>query len=115
MGEGLEKLMPGQPVGEDAERRGGKRRALRRRVRVDPGAIQALTADISAGGAFVITGRPPELGSPVNLIFSAAHGELRVHGRVRWVRRALDPESPERAAGMGIEFVAPAEAAAEGP
>lgn len=115
MGEGSDGRISGRFDPEDAERRGGKRRALRRRVRVDPGEIQALTADISAGGAFVITGRPPGLGSPVNLIFSAAHGELRVHGRVRWVRRVLDPESPEKAAGMGIEFVAPAEAAAEGP
>lgn len=97
-------IVPG-PDEEEPDRRGLPRRPARRRVHLEPGAIEGLTGDLSVGGVFVITGHVREPGSPVQVTFVWPQGEVRVNGLVRWVRHAPDPDRPNRAAGMGIEFV----------
>lgn len=59
-----------------------------------------LTNDISAGGIFVSTYRPLELGSKVEMEFALPEGTIRVKGTVRWRRDGSESSSP----GVGISF-----------
>ena len=90
---------------EAPEQRKAERRRRRRQVRLDPGGIQALTADISTDGAFILTSQPPEPGSRVQMTFSVPDTRVFAEGLVRWVRRS--PTSPEEVEplGMGVQFV----------
>jgi type IV pilus assembly protein PilZ len=63
------------------------------------------TRNISKGGTFIRTDRPPALGTEFvfALRIRGLEEPLRLRGRVKWV---IDPEqaTPEQPPGMGIEF-----------
>jgi type IV pilus assembly protein PilZ len=68
--------------------------------------LSDYTHNISRGGTFIRTDRPPELGTVLSFTIRAPRlGEpIRLRGAVRWVVRH-DQAGPGRPAGMGIEFV----------
>ena len=89
-----------------------KRRHARRTLAVEfrtretdgRGALELSGAELSAGGAFLVSDLLLEPGESLSLEFQIA-GRPRpaqVQARVAWVRRFPGPDQP---AGMGIEFV----------
>lgn len=68
------------------------------------GALELSSADLSAGGAFLVSDLLLEPGETLSLEFQIAGrpGPVQVQARVAWVRRFPGKEQP---AGMGIEFV----------
>jgi c-di-GMP-binding flagellar brake protein YcgR len=69
--------------------------------RVEAG-IRLDTTDLSEGGAFLRSDLLFEVGETLSLEIPLAPGEtLAAHGRVAWVTRGGDGNTP---AGMGIEF-----------
>ena len=68
------------------------------------GALQLSGADLSAGGAFLVSELLLEPGETLSLEFQIVGrpAPVQVQARVAWVRRFPGPEQP---AGMGIEFV----------
>ena len=88
-----------------------KRRHLRRTLSVEfraggmdgLGALELSGADLSAGGAFLVSDLLLEPGEILSLEFEiAGRGPVQAQARVAWVRRFPGPEQPS---GMGIEFV----------
>lgn len=67
------------------------------------GALQLSGADLSAGGAFLVSDLLLEPGESLSLEFQipGRPAAVRAHARVAWVRRFPGAEQP---AGMGIEF-----------
>ena len=88
-----------------------KRRHIRRTLSVEfraggtdgMGALQLSGADLSAGGAFLVSDLLLEPGESLSLEFQipGRPAPVQAHARVAWVRRFPGPEEP---AGMGIEF-----------
>ena len=68
------------------------------------GSLELSGADVSAGGAFLVSDVLLEPGETLSLEFEIAGrpGPVRAQARVAWVRRFPDTEQP---AGMGIEFL----------
>lgn len=93
-------------IAEAPERRWDRRRRRRARVLLDPGGAAAVTADLSLGGAFVLTAQLREPGTRLRLTFRGARGILQVDGVVRWVRAPRDRLFDAAPVGMGVEFVA---------
>jgi uncharacterized protein (TIGR02266 family) len=62
---------------------------------------------LGAGGLFVSTEDPLEVGSPIMVRFRLPGGEQvhQIEGRVVWNQRAISGERIARAPGMGVEFV----------
>jgi len=88
-----------------------KRRHARRTLSVEfraggmdgLGALELSGADLSAGGAFLVSDLLLEPGEMLSLEFEiAGRGPVQAQARVAWVRRFPGPEQPS---GMGIEFV----------
>jgi uncharacterized protein (TIGR02266 family) len=89
-----------------------KRRHVRRTLAVEfrtggtdgLGALDLSGADLSAGGAFLVSDLLLEPGESLSLEFQipGRPAPVRAHARVAWVRRFPSSEQP---AGMGIEFV----------
>ena len=89
-----------------------KRRHARRTLSVEfraggtdgLGALELSGADLSAGGAFLVSDLLLEPGEMLSLEFQIAGrpAPAQVQARVAWVRRFPGPAQP---AGMGIEFV----------
>ena len=89
-----------------------KRRHARRTLAVEfraggmdgLGALELSGADLSAGGAFLVSDLLLEPGEMLSLEFQIPARPTPAHAqaRVAWVRRFPGPEQP---AGMGIEFV----------
>lgn len=89
-----------------------KRRHARRTLAVEfraggmdgLGSLELSGADLSAGGAFLVSDLLLEPGETLSLEFEIAGraGPVQAQARVAWVRRFPGPEQP---AGMGIEFV----------
>ena len=88
-----------------------KRRHARRTLSVEfraggldgLGSLELSGADLSAGGAFLVSDLLLEPGETLSLEFEiAGRGPVQAQARVAWVRRFPGPEEP---AGMGIEFV----------
>ena len=89
-----------------------KRRHARRSLAVEfraggmdgLGSLELSGADLSAGGAFLVSDLLLEPGETLSLEFEIAgrSGPVHAQARVAWVRRFPGPEEP---AGMGIEFV----------
>ncbi len=89
-----------------------KRRHARRTLSVEfraggidsLGSLELSGADLSAGGAFLVSDMLLEPGETLSLEFEIAGrtGPVQAQARVAWVRRFPGPEEP---AGMGIEFV----------
>jgi hypothetical protein len=89
-----------------------KRRHARRTLAVEfraggmdgLGSLELSGADLSAGGAFLVSDLLLEPGESLSLEFEIAGraGPVQAQARVAWVRRFPGPEQP---AGMGIEFV----------
>ena len=95
------------PPGRSDTRRFSRRDALLPVVvraagnRVEAG-IRLDTIDLSEGGAFLRSDLLFEVGETLSLEIPLAPDEtLAVHGRVAWVTRGGDGNTP---AGMGIEF-----------
>jgi uncharacterized protein (TIGR02266 family) len=68
------------------------------------GALELSGADLSVGGAFLVSDLLLEPGETLTLEFQIAGrpAPTQAHARVAWVRRFPAAEQP---AGMGIEFV----------
>jgi uncharacterized protein (TIGR02266 family) len=89
-----------------------KRRHLRRTLSVEfraggtdgLGALELSGADLSAGGAFLVSDLLLEQGETLALEFRIADrpAPVQAQARVAWVRRFPGPDQP---AGMGIEFL----------
>jgi uncharacterized protein (TIGR02266 family) len=89
-----------------------KRRHARRTLAVEfrtrdtdgRGALELSGADLSAGGAFLVSEVLLEPGDTLSLEFliPGRPAPLRAEVRVAWVRRFPSPEQP---AGMGVEFL----------
>jgi len=89
-----------------------KRRHVRRTLSVQfraggmdgLGSLELSGADLSAGGAFLVSDVLLEPGETLSLEFeiSGRPGPVRAQARVAWVRRFPGAEEP---AGMGIEFL----------
>jgi uncharacterized protein (TIGR02266 family) len=89
-----------------------KRRHVRRTLAVEfragdadgQGALELSGADLSAGGAFLVSEVLLEPGETLSLEFKipGRNAPVRAGARVAWVRRFPSPEQP---AGMGIEFL----------
>ena len=88
-----------------------KRRHARRTLSVEfraggmdgLGALELSGADLSAGGAFLVSDLLLEPGEMLSLEFEiAGRGPVQAQARVAWARRFPGPEQPS---GMGIEFV----------
>jgi len=89
-----------------------KRRHARRTLAVEfraggndgLGALELSGADLSAGGAFLVSELLLEPGETLSLEFRIADRPtpVQAQARVAWVRRFPGPDQP---AGMGIEFV----------
>jgi len=62
----------------------------------------AVTGNIGAGGAFVLTGQPEPIGTELNLSVQMPDREesLELQGEVRWTT----PGDPDGGGGMGIKF-----------
>ena len=66
--------------------------------------LAEYSIDLSPGGMFIRTEEPREMGSMIYLQFQLKDGSKLIEGlgRVVWV---TPPGTPDRVAGMGIEFV----------
>jgi type IV pilus assembly protein PilZ len=71
------------------------------------------TKNISRGGTFIKTPRPPEVGTRCQFALSlpALADPLILEGEVAWIRTADDAQRSGEDAGMGIRFVFADEAA----
>jgi type IV pilus assembly protein PilZ len=69
---------------------------------------------IGAGGLFIATEEPIEIGSPIKVRFRLPECDQvhEIEGRVVWHQRTISGEPTTRAPGMGIEFVDAVTAAA---
>jgi type IV pilus assembly protein PilZ len=97
-----------------------ERRFRRRAVRVlvdfqgSTGIHYEYATTLCAGGLFIETEEPIEIGTPIRVRFRLPESD-RVHeieGRVAWHQRVTSGAPTTRAPGMGIEFVDAAAAAA---
>lgn len=100
--------------------RGRERRFRRRKVRLlvdfqgSAGVRCEYATTLCAGGLFIETEEPIEVGTSIRVRFRLPEGD-RVHeieGRVAWHQRARSGAPTTRAPGMGIEFLDAAAAAA---
>ncbi len=100
---------------DKGERRGHFRGKPRpgRRVQVRYQAVgaeeqRAHTKNIGVGGAFVLTSRPPKVGTHLRLVVEMPTGPpIEVRAEVRWIVPAVSPgagESQAPEAGMGVRF-----------
>ena len=64
--------------------------------------FQAKTGSISMGGFFVALPKPPPVGILAKFTIDLKGEPVRGVGRVAWIR--LTSESPEKPAGMGLQF-----------
>jgi type IV pilus assembly protein PilZ len=62
---------------------------------------------LGAGGLFISTEEPIEVGSSIEVRFRLPGGEQvhQIEGRVAWNQQAASGEPTTRAPGMGIEFL----------
>ncbi len=61
------------------------------------------TVNVSKGGLFISTPEPLDADSELTLLLQLPGGdEMKIRGRVRWVRQN---EKENERAGMGIEFI----------
>lgn len=86
------------------ERRRAARRKVRLRVRVDPGALTAITDDVSAEGVFVRSARVLNPGTRVDLQIFFPTGFREERGVVCWSRRVPVQLMRDLRGGMGIRF-----------
>jgi type IV pilus assembly protein PilZ len=97
-----------------------ERRFRRRAVRVlvdfqsSTGIRCEYATILGAGGLFIDTEEPIEIGSPIKLRFRLPQCDQvhEIDGRVVWHHRVSSGEPATRVPGMGIEFVDAAAAAA---
>ncbi len=69
-------------------------------------ATQEHCANVSRGGAFVLTAEPLAPGRRVLIELQLPNGEpLEAIGRVAWTRRIMSPNESETEAGIGVEFL----------
>ena len=93
---------------EGRERRESRRAAVELPIHYER--LNALLADythnISQGGTFIRTERPMEVGTKLSFSIEAPGlgDPILLRGSVRWVVTGQDA-SPDRPAGMGIEFL----------
>ena len=90
-----------------------ERRFPRRTVRVlvdfqgSAGIRCEYATTLGAGGLFIETEEPLEIGSPIKVRFRLPRSD-RVHeieARVAWHQQGTSGEATDRAPGMGIEFL----------
>ena len=71
----------------------------------DTNFFSGFSTDIAAGGLFIASLTPLEVGTVVTMKFSLPDGtEITTSGDVRWVR-VFDERCPQMLPGMGIQFV----------
>ena len=65
---------------------------------------KAVTADLSEGGAFIVTRSPLEPGTRIRLQIELQDVKIPMRGVVRWKRQRSEPGRPY---GMGVELTRP--------
>lgn len=86
------------------ERRRVDRKRLRLRVRMEPGALTAITEDVSSTGLFLRSARVFQAGTPVELTIFLPDGSVEANGVIRWARRVPVQLVRDIRGGMGIEL-----------
>ena len=86
------------------ERRRNHRKRARLRVRLEPGKVSSLTADVTRDGVFVQAARVHRPGTRVRLVVRIPTGEARAEGVVRWARRVPGAFMAHLRGGMGIQL-----------
>ncbi len=86
------------------ERRRNFRKRARLRVRLEPGKVSSLTADVTPDGLFVQAARVHRPGTRVRLVVRIPAGEVRAEGVVRWARRVPGAFMAHVRGGMGIQL-----------
>ncbi len=86
------------------ERRKVRRKRLRVRVHVEPGAVATFTGDVTEGGVFVYSARVLEPGTRVRVVVRLPQGPTEARGVVRWAKRVPGSFLAHVRGGMGIEF-----------
>ena len=68
--------------------------------------IQRFAPNVTRGGIFLASRAPHPVGTVIGFEVALMQGPLLLHGngRVTWVRE-YDPEEPQRAHGMGVQFL----------
>ena len=90
-----------------------ERRFRRRKVRVlvdfqgSTGVRYEYATTLSAGGLFIETEEPIDIGTPIRVRFRLPESDQvhQVEGRVAWHQRTRSGAPITRAPGMGIEFL----------
>ena len=69
-------------------------------------ATREYCANVSRGGAFVLTSEPLAPGRRILIELQLPTGApLEAIGRVAWTRRIMSPDGNETEAGIGVEFL----------
>ena len=95
------------PRGSDNTRQ-HRRRTVR--ILVDYSTEEGLFCDyattLGAGGMFLETDQPLEVGSPIKVRFRLPHGEElhEIEGHVKWSQSSSRSGVPVRTPGIGIQF-----------
>jgi c-di-GMP-binding flagellar brake protein YcgR len=86
------------------DKRDNKRKRIRLTVIAEPGAIRAYTADVSAGGMFLVCSKVFAPGTRVRVMVRTTDGLALGVGVVRWSKRVPPVMLQHVKGGMGIEF-----------
>jgi len=86
------------------ERRKIRRKRIRFRISLDPGAWTAFTGDLTPGGLFVSSARVHPPGTRVRLVVRLPDGDAHGEGVVRWAKRVPAAFLSHVRGGMGIQF-----------
>lgn len=70
------------------------------------GFVYFSSRDLSAGGIFLVSDLLLEKGTAVRLEFMIPghKNEVRVEGRIAWIKDEADPRYPHIPSGMGVQF-----------
>ncbi len=86
------------------DRRRIKRKRQRIAVKMDPGGVTSVTADLSPGGLFLYSARVLRPGTAVRLVIRLPTGTAEAEGVVRWAKRVPPHLLSHVRGGMGIQF-----------
>ncbi|MES1209102.1 MAG: TIGR02266 family protein [Pseudomonadota bacterium] len=76
-------------------------------VATEQGSFTAACKNIGAGGVFVATDQPPQVGTrlAIKLQLPRQDGPISVAAEVRWTRSGEPTAADRRSPGMGLRFV----------
>jgi hypothetical protein len=86
------------------DQRDKRRKKIRLLVQAEPGSIRAFTADVSAGGLFLVSTKVLKPGTRIRLLVRGGEEIALGVGVVRWAKRVPPHLIRTTRGGMGIEF-----------